>query len=79
MRVSFCITCIADNILTNVGIKSVELLEKLGCAVTFNPSQTCCGQPLVNTGYPEKAKASDNRASRTAPECRIAKRSRTSF
>ena len=58
MRVSFFITCIADNILTNVGIKSVELLEKLGCTVTFNPRQTCCGQPLVNTGYQEKAKAS---------------------
>jgi L-lactate dehydrogenase complex protein LldE len=58
MRVSFFITCVADNVLTNVGIKSVELLEKLGCTVTFNPRQTCCGQPLVNTGYREKAKAS---------------------
>jgi L-lactate dehydrogenase complex protein LldE len=58
MKVTFFATCIADNVLTNVGIKSVELLEKLGCSVTFNPRQTCCGQPLVNTGYQEKAKAS---------------------
>jgi L-lactate dehydrogenase complex protein LldE len=58
MKVSFFVTCIADNILTNVGIKSVELLEKLGCTIHFNPTQTCCGQPLVNTGYHEKAKNS---------------------
>jgi L-lactate dehydrogenase complex protein LldE len=79
MRVSFFITCIADKILTNAGIKSVELLQKLGGTVALDPRQTRCGQPLVNAGYPEKAKASNNRASRTAPECRIAKRSRTSF
>ncbi len=58
MRVSFFVTCIADNVLTNVGIKSVELLEKLGCTIDFNPRQTCCGQPLANAGYQGKAKKS---------------------
>ncbi|MBN2320132.1 MAG: (Fe-S)-binding protein [Acidobacteria bacterium] len=58
MKVSFFITCLADNVLPNVGIKSVQLLEKLGCSVFFNPKQTCCGQPLVNSGYLEKAKKS---------------------
>jgi L-lactate dehydrogenase complex protein LldE len=58
MNISFFVTCITDNVLTNVGIKSVELLEKLGCHIYFNPKQTCCGQPLANTGYHEKAKKS---------------------
>ncbi len=58
MNVSFFVTCITDNVLTNVGIKSVELLEKLGCTIHFNPKQTCCGQPLANTGYHQKAKKS---------------------
>ncbi len=58
MKVSFFVTCIADTVRTNIGIKSVELLEKLGCTVSFSPRQTCCGQPLSNTGYQTKAKKS---------------------
>lgn len=58
MQVSFFATCITDIVLPRVGIKSVELLERLGCRVVFNPKQTCCGQPLTNTGYVEKAKKS---------------------
>ena len=58
MKISFFVTCLADTVLPSVGIKSVELLEKLGCTVFFNPGQTCCGQPLVNSGYQEKAKNS---------------------
>jgi len=55
MKVAFFTTCIVDAVLPAVGIKSVQLLEKLGCTVFFNPRQTCCGQPLVNSGYREKA------------------------
>jgi len=58
MKISFFVTCLADTILPTVGIKSVQLLEKLGCTIYFNPKQTCCGQPLVNSGYQEKAKNS---------------------
>ncbi len=55
MVVSFFATCITDVVYPNVGLKAVELLERLGCSVVFNPKQTCCGQPLTNTGYIEKA------------------------
>jgi len=55
MKVSFFVTCLTDSVLPAVGIKSVLLLEKLGCTVIFNPRQTCCGQPLVNSGYQAKA------------------------
>lgn len=30
---------------------TTRLLERLGCRVVFPTKQTCCGQPLVNTGY----------------------------
>jgi L-lactate dehydrogenase complex protein LldE len=29
----------------------VKLLEKAGCEVSYNPKQTCCGQPAYNAGY----------------------------
>jgi L-lactate dehydrogenase complex protein LldE len=58
MRISFFVTCIADTVRTSIGIQSVELLEKLGCTVSFSSRQTCCGQPLVNSGYQAKAKKS---------------------
>jgi len=56
-HVSFFSTCLADTVFPEIGIQSVLLLEKLGCRVTFNPKQTCCGQPLANSGFHKKARA----------------------
>ena len=33
----------------------VKVLEKLGCKVTYNENQTCCGQPAYNAGYQNEA------------------------
>ena len=57
-NISFFATCLGDTLFPNVGIHSVQLLEKLGCKVSFNPKQTCCAQPLINSGFHEKAKKS---------------------
>lgn len=57
-RISFFSTCLGDTVFPDIGINSVQLLEKLGCNVSFNPKQTCCGQPLVNSGFQDKAKKS---------------------
>ena len=38
-----------------VGIATLELLEKLGCAVEYPFDQTCCGQPMANTGCHREA------------------------
>jgi len=35
----------------------IKVLEKAGCTITYNASQTCCGQPAFNAGYWEEAKA----------------------
>ncbi len=56
-NVSFFATCLADTVFPDIGIQSVRLLEQLGCTVSFNPKQTCCGQPLANSGFHKKAQA----------------------
>ncbi|HEY1869978.1 MAG TPA: (Fe-S)-binding protein, partial [Chitinophagaceae bacterium] len=34
----------------------IKVLEKTGCFVTYNPRQTCCGQPAFNAGFWDEAK-----------------------
>lgn len=57
MKVHLMLTCLADAFAGPVGIATTELLERLGCEVLFSPRQTCCGQPLFNTGDWPRAKA----------------------
>lgn len=57
MRVSLFITCLADQLCPAVGTSAVEVLRRVGCDVTFDERQTCCGQPAFNTGYREQARA----------------------
>lgn len=35
----------------------VRVLRRLGCSVTFPPSQACCGQPAFNSGYSDAARS----------------------
>jgi L-lactate dehydrogenase complex protein LldE len=48
--VALFIPCYVDQLVPRVGLATVELLERLGCRVAFDPRQTCCGQPFVTTG-----------------------------
>jgi L-lactate dehydrogenase complex protein LldE len=34
----------------------VKVLEKATCEVTYNPNQTCCGQPAFNAGFWDEAR-----------------------
>ena len=43
--------CANDVMFPQAPIATTRLLERLGCRVVFPKKQTCCGQPLVNTGY----------------------------
>ena len=49
-RVGLFIPCFIDQLYPRVGMATVDLLEKLGCEVEFPEAQTCCGQPMANTG-----------------------------
>lgn len=54
--VALFIPCYIDQLYPQVGMATVELLERLGVAVDFPAEQTCCGQPMANTGCTEAAR-----------------------
>lgn len=56
MNVSLFATCLVDMVQSNIGKNTVELLERLGCTVSFPKGQTCCGQPAYNSGYVKASK-----------------------
>ena len=51
------VTCLGDVIRPGAGRATVELLRRLGHEVVFPQDQTCCGQPLYNSGYAQWARA----------------------
>lgn len=51
MNVQLFIPCFVDQLFPETGFNMVKVLEKLGCTVSYNPNQTCCGQPAFNAGY----------------------------
>jgi len=53
MQVGLFIPCYIDQMYPDVGLATVEVLEKHGMAVDFPVEQTCCGQPMANTGCSE--------------------------
>lgn len=55
-RVALFIPCYVDQFYPQVGIASLELLQKLGCEVDYPMDQTCCGQPLANAGNENDAR-----------------------
>lgn len=57
MQVQLFIPCFVDQLYPDTGMNMVKVLEKLGCKVTYNTKQTCCGQPAFNAGYHEEAKS----------------------
>ena len=51
MKVGLFIPCYIDQFYPRVAIASLQLLEKLGCEVEYPLQQTCCGQPMANSGF----------------------------
>ena len=49
------VTCVNDAMFPETGKAVVTLLRRLGVDVDFPAAQTCCGQPMVNTGYLDEA------------------------
>jgi L-lactate dehydrogenase complex protein LldE len=54
-QVQLFIPCFVDQLYPDTGMNMVRILEKLGCTVHYNSSQTCCGQPAYNAGYKDDA------------------------
>jgi L-lactate dehydrogenase complex protein LldE len=55
VKVALMVTCINDALFPDTGRAVVTLLRRLGVEVDFPEAQTCCGQPMVNTGYLDEA------------------------
>jgi L-lactate dehydrogenase complex protein LldE len=47
MKVGLFILCFIDAVYPEVGVATLELLEKLGVEVYYPLNQTCCGQPMT--------------------------------
>ncbi|WP_413667701.1 (Fe-S)-binding protein [Mucilaginibacter sp. Mucisp86] len=56
MKVELFIPCFIDQLFPATAFNTVKLLEKAGCKVSYNPAQTCCGQPAFNAGFWDDAK-----------------------
>lgn len=56
MEVQLFIPCFVDQLYPETGMNMVRVLEKLGCRVSYNTKQTCCGQPAFNAGYWNEAR-----------------------
>lgn len=59
MRVGLFIPCYVDQFYPNAAIATLKLLKKLGVDVVYPLSQTCCGQPMANSGFEHLTKDCD--------------------
>lgn len=59
MKVALFVPCYIDAFFPEVGIATLELLERFGCQVDYPLNQTCCGQPMANSGRQDDARATE--------------------
>jgi len=57
LNVQLFIPCFVDQLYPDTAFNMVKVLEKAGCTVSYNTSQTCCGQPAFNAGFWDEAKS----------------------
>lgn len=51
MNVGLFIPCYIDQFYPNAAIATLNLLSKFGITVKYPVNQTCCGQPMANSGF----------------------------
>lgn len=56
MKILLMITCLGDVVRPAAGMATVRLLRRLGHEVEFRQAQTCCGQPMYNSGFADLAR-----------------------
>ncbi len=60
-KVTLFIQCLVDSMFPEVGDAMVEVFNRLGVPMEYPGSQTCCGQPALNSGYRMEARAAAKR------------------
>ncbi len=56
MKVGLFIPCYVDQLHPEVGLATVRVLRQVGAEVEFPREQTCCGQPMANSGCAAEAR-----------------------
>jgi len=59
MTIGLFVPCYIDMVYPEVGIATLELLERFGLHVHYPLNQTCCGQPMSNSGDQANAEAAE--------------------
>jgi len=59
--VALFVTCLVNVMRPRIGFAAAAALEAAGCDVVVPRDQTCCGQPALNSGDREGAKAAARR------------------
>jgi L-lactate dehydrogenase complex protein LldE len=54
-KVGLFIPCYVDQLYPAVGVATLRVLRQLGLDVEFPEEQTCCGQPMANSGCAAEA------------------------
>ena len=64
-KASLFVTCIVDQFYPQVGVSVVRVLRRLGVQVDFPSDQTCCGQPVYNSGFTRQSRTLAQRVLRS--------------
>ncbi|MCS7062984.1 MAG: (Fe-S)-binding protein [Methylacidiphilales bacterium] len=56
IKATVFIPCFVDLFYPEVGVRTVQILERLGHQVDFREEAVCCGQPPFNSGLHEEAR-----------------------
>lgn len=56
MKVGLFVPCYVEQCYPDVGMATVEVLERHGVEVDYPEDQTCCGQPMANSGCGDAAR-----------------------
>ena len=59
MKAALFVPCYIDAFFPEVAIATLELLERLGVEVAYPLDQTCCAQPMANSGCEDDAAATE--------------------
>jgi Fe-S oxidoreductase len=59
MKIGLFMPCSVDLIYPKAGIATLELLEQFGLQVDYPLNQTCCGQPMSNSGDQANARGAE--------------------
>src|SRR6187200_1089035 len=60
MTIALFIPCYVNQLYPAAAIATLQLLRKLGVDVVYPRRQTCCGQPMANSGFEHLTQGCDD-------------------